>query len=144
MSDSTELVHHISRERARITKRIRLRIYIRDRRTCQLCQDRIWRLPWEIDHKVPLSRWGTSDMDNLQLTHKYCNRRKGAAMINAGSMKRLIPLEEAPKEAEALRGRKRRVRRTGTKPTTPLPDVGTQSFVVWGDQPYVAGQMPLG
>lgn len=34
--------------------------------------------PWsaEIDHKIPVSRGGSSDLENLQLTHRKCNRAK--------------------------------------------------------------------
>lgn len=34
--------------------------------------------PWsaEIDHIIPVSRGGTSDIDNLQLSHRRCNRAK--------------------------------------------------------------------
>lgn len=31
-----------------------------------------------IDHVVPWSRGGSSDMDNLQVSHSLCNMRKGA------------------------------------------------------------------
>ena len=31
----------------------------------------------EIDHKLPISRGGTSDFDNLQATCGHCNERKG-------------------------------------------------------------------
>ena len=35
----------------------------------------------EVDHKVPRSRGGAYyELDNLQLTHSQCNRRKGAKM----------------------------------------------------------------
>ena len=35
----------------------------------------------EVDHIVPTSRGGAFyDLDNLQLTHMRCNRRKGAKM----------------------------------------------------------------
>ena len=32
----------------------------------------------EIDHKLPISKGGTSDFDNLQATCGHCNARKGA------------------------------------------------------------------
>jgi 5-methylcytosine-specific restriction endonuclease McrA len=35
----------------------------------------------EVDHKVPRSRGGALyELDNLQLTHSKCNRKKGARM----------------------------------------------------------------
>lgn len=37
----------------------------------------------EIDHIVPISRGGQPyELDNLQLTHMKCNRRKGAKMAS--------------------------------------------------------------
>lgn len=38
-------------------------------------------LALEVDHKVPRVRGGALyDLDNLQLTHNICNRKKGAKM----------------------------------------------------------------
>ena len=38
-------------------------------------------LSCEVDHKVPTSRGGALyDLDNLQLTHSRCNRKKGSKM----------------------------------------------------------------
>ena len=35
----------------------------------------------ELDEIIPISRGGSAyDIDNLQLTHRICNRRKGAKM----------------------------------------------------------------
>lgn len=37
----------------------------------------------EVDHKIPRSRGGPMyELDNLQLTHSRCNRRKGAKMAS--------------------------------------------------------------
>lgn len=36
----------------------------------------------ELDEIIPVSRGGSPyDIDNLQLTHRVCNRRKGAKMV---------------------------------------------------------------
>lgn len=40
-------------------------------------------LSCEVDHKVPISRGGAPyDLDNLQLMHTRCNRKKGAKMAS--------------------------------------------------------------
>lgn len=37
----------------------------------------------EVDHIVPRARGGAMyDLDNLQLTHSQCNRKKGAKMVS--------------------------------------------------------------
>lgn len=37
----------------------------------------------EVDHKVPRARGGALyELDNLQLTHSQCNRKKGAKMAS--------------------------------------------------------------
>ena len=63
-------------------------------------------------------------------------------MLKPGSMRMLIPLEEAPEEPGGVR--------TACPPrqeSQPIPKTlgsGSQWFIVWGEQPYVAGQLPLG
>ncbi|AUM62767.1 HNH endonuclease [Spiroplasma monobiae] len=32
---------------------------------------------WNIDHKIPKSRGGTNQINNLQITHIECNSKKG-------------------------------------------------------------------
>lgn len=59
------------------------RIAERDGWTCWLCGDVIDPTmtigPWRatIDHLVPRSRGGTSDLGNLRLAHRRCNNRRG-------------------------------------------------------------------
>jgi 5-methylcytosine-specific restriction endonuclease McrA len=37
----------------------------------------------EVDHKIPRARGGALyELDNLQLTHSQCNRKKGAKMAS--------------------------------------------------------------
>ena len=53
----------------------------------------------EVDHIVPRSRGGALyDLDNLQLTHSRCNRKKGARMDSdypAESAQNPIPVSNA-------------------------------------------------
>lgn len=55
---------------------IRLRIFKRDDYTCQYCFERGGDL--ECDHKIPRSRGGDSEDDNLATACRPCNRAKGA------------------------------------------------------------------
>ncbi len=53
-------------------------MYDRDRK-CALCQQQIEHLDdAEVDHRVAFSNGGATDAGNAQLTHRYCNRSKGA------------------------------------------------------------------
>lgn len=50
----------------------------------------------EVDHIVPISRGGQPyELDNLQLTHMRCNRKKGSKMASdyaAGQVENPVPL----------------------------------------------------
>ena len=35
----------------------------------------------EVDHIIPVAKGGTSDIDNLQLTHRICNRQKSDKVV---------------------------------------------------------------
>ena len=45
---------------------------------CALCGKSVELIPfgYEVDHKIPHSRGGGDELDNLQITHIGCNRRK--------------------------------------------------------------------
>lgn len=53
----------------------------------------------EVDHIVPRSRGGALyDLENLQLTHSKCNRKKGARMAEdyeAGVVENPVPLSNS-------------------------------------------------
>ncbi|WP_336513544.1 HNH endonuclease signature motif containing protein [Mycolicibacterium fortuitum] len=70
-----------------ISKKDRLKIYIRDRLVCQLCDSPVdLTLPttdrWAatLDHIVPYSLGGSDDESNLRLAHRSCNSRRGAPL----------------------------------------------------------------
>ena len=45
--------------------------------TCQICQQQILALDdAEVDHVIPFSEGGRTELNNAQLSHRYCNRRK--------------------------------------------------------------------
>ena len=47
---------------------------------CEYCQapEIIFNFPFEVEHIIPLSRQGTSTPDNLALSCRSCNLRKGS------------------------------------------------------------------
>ena len=74
--------------------------------TCAICHKEIdleappfHPLAVEVDHIVPRSRGGAIyDLDNLQLTHSQCNRKKGARMdsdYDANKVENPVPLSNA-------------------------------------------------
>ena len=54
-----------------------IRVARRDNNICQICGKTLLDSEIEIDHIIPFSRGGTSDEDNLRVTCRECNRRKG-------------------------------------------------------------------
>lgn len=45
--------------------------------TCKLCSQQIISIDdSEVDHILPFSRWWKTNLENAQLTHRYCNRNK--------------------------------------------------------------------
>lgn len=52
-------------------------LYERDMGICQICQRTAHILDCNVDHVVPLAKGGTNGLDNLQLTHIWCNSKKG-------------------------------------------------------------------
>lgn len=68
-------------QRARITKKIRFAVMKRDNFTCQYCGAHGEGVVLEVDHIIPISKGGTSDMDNLITACFDCNRGKGSDLI---------------------------------------------------------------
>lgn len=65
-------------ERAKVTNKIRFEVYKRDHYKCQKCgKDCRDTNDLEIDHIIPISRGGTSDISNLQSLCHDCNIKKG-------------------------------------------------------------------
>lgn len=75
---NSAMAEHTRIERNKITPQVREVVRVRDGNECQICQEPIVNEPWEIDHIIPLRNGGMSTLDNLQLTHRTCNRMKGA------------------------------------------------------------------
>ena len=44
---------------------------------CAICKDDLSNVKTSLDHKIPVSKGGTDDISNLQLTCFTCNQIKG-------------------------------------------------------------------
>lgn len=66
-------------ERSKVTQSLRYDIMRRDGFRCRLCgRSADSGVELEVDHIIPISKGGTSSMDNLQTLCRDCNRGKGA------------------------------------------------------------------
>ncbi len=87
----------------------------RDGWVCWLCDGQIdpslpRSLPGaaSIDHVVPRSRGGTSDLRNLRLAHRRCNGRRGSSLPELDWPARFCAIDTAPLWAVAVRAVQRR------------------------------------
>jgi 5-methylcytosine-specific restriction endonuclease McrA len=63
---------------------------------CMLCGDPFGEDGFHVDHRIPVSRGGTSDPSNLQLAHPTCNLKKGAALLEENRLvAELKPIKES-------------------------------------------------
>lgn len=60
-----------------ISKRVRLKVFMRDVFTCQYCGDKAPDCKLEVDHVLALANGGTDAMHNLVTACYDCNRGKG-------------------------------------------------------------------
>ena len=59
----------------------RQEIFERDEGLCGICGESVDRNEnWELDHVIPLSRGGSHTFDNVQVSHRRCNRSKGTRL----------------------------------------------------------------
>lgn len=65
-----------------IPRKIMLRVVRRDNYTCQLCGKHLIDDEIEFDHKIPLSKGGSTEESNIQLTCIKCNRAKRDRLPN--------------------------------------------------------------
>jgi hypothetical protein len=61
-----------------------------------------------IDHVVPRSRGGTSDLRNLRIAHRRCNTRRGSSLPELDWPARFCAIDTAPLWAVAVRAERRR------------------------------------
>lgn len=57
------------------------RIYRRDQMRCHICHGKVSRRELEFDHVIPLLAGGEHTEANLAVSHRRCNRRKGAKVL---------------------------------------------------------------
>ena len=69
--------HEMRRITRRISRTTMLRVIRRDASTYQICGRHLQDSEIEFDHKIPWSRGGTSDENNISVTCRDCNRHKG-------------------------------------------------------------------
>lgn len=72
---------HIRRAKLRAvtTERVDLEaILVRDCGMCGICKKPVHPDQLNFDHIIPISKGGPHCADNLQVTHEYCNKSKGA------------------------------------------------------------------
>ncbi|MGV8984281.1 HNH endonuclease, partial [Clostridium sp.] len=66
-----------NRERI-FSKEIKTSLFQKQNAICGICNQKMLTIEdTEIDHIKPFSEGGTTEIDNAQLTHIYCNRSKG-------------------------------------------------------------------
>lgn len=68
-------------QRALVTPKIRFEVLKRDNFTCQYCGAHGEGVVLEVDHIIPISKGGTSDMGNLITACFDCNRGKGSSLV---------------------------------------------------------------
>jgi 5-methylcytosine-specific restriction endonuclease McrA len=59
------------------SNRQRYQIYRSQNGLCGICHEPLG-AEFEIDHKYPVTKGGQTEYQNLQATHRRCNRRKGS------------------------------------------------------------------
>jgi 5-methylcytosine-specific restriction endonuclease McrA len=68
---------HASSNPEQIDRRL---VFERDEGICGICGTLVSPESWELDHIIPLSRGGPHTFDNVQVSHRRCNRRKWAKL----------------------------------------------------------------
>lgn len=76
---ATPLPGKVKKRRAKITIRKQFTVFQRDGYRCQMCRRVGGKL--HLDHVIPVSKGGSSRMDNLQTLCQVCNLRKGAKLL---------------------------------------------------------------
>lgn len=78
---NTESKTFAQEQRALVTPKIRFEVLKRDNFTCQYCGAHGEGVVLEVDHIIPISKGGTSDMGNLITACFDCNRGKGSSLV---------------------------------------------------------------
>lgn len=84
LNDRIKWRKSVAGQRALMTSALRQQIMQRDNYTCKNCSASTYREPnllLEIDHIIPLSKGGMTQVENLQTLCWRCNRSKGAKIL---------------------------------------------------------------
>lgn len=73
-----------------VTMARRAEIFIRDEGNCYMCESKVDSGKFELDHLIPVSRGGSSDVWNLAVSCPPCNRSRG----NRIEIRQLVKLSE--------------------------------------------------
>lgn len=89
-------VVQVKHDRKKFKKHERQEIFERDNFTCQLCKKDLSELPTErvLDHRIPLSQFGTNALSNIWLLCMKCDREKKSTVIPMAIKMRIEELEE--------------------------------------------------
>ncbi|MBF0236971.1 MAG: HNH endonuclease [SAR324 cluster bacterium] len=70
----------VDKERGKLTQKLRYQILKRDASKCQVCGKNATtdNAVLEIDHIIPVSKWGRTEPGNLRVVCRECNRGKGS------------------------------------------------------------------
>lgn len=63
-----------------VSRKMFLRIVRRDNQTCQKCGKILREEEIRIDHKIPFSKGGPTEEENLRVLCEECNRKKGSSI----------------------------------------------------------------
>lgn len=58
-------------------------VWQRDSGVCGICGTLADSATWHLDHIIPLSRGGTHEYANVQVSHPFCNKSKGNRLMAA-------------------------------------------------------------
>lgn len=68
-----------ARKQGRTAERIdRALVFERDAGICGICGDAVDPTAWDLDHVTPIAGGGSHTYGNVQVSHPFCNRSKGA------------------------------------------------------------------
>jgi len=110
-TESTPIHQDYTESTRYIPADVRREVHERDNEICQWCggEGDPDRGPdgetWELDHVVPVSRGGTNDAENLVLSCRTCNRRKGAMTGEEFVKSELLALNGRVPVVRKVRGR---------------------------------------
>jgi 5-methylcytosine-specific restriction endonuclease McrA len=89
----------VNHKRKKFSKSEREFIFKRDNFTCQLCEKDLYLHPNKrvLDHKIPLSQFGTNDLTNIWLLCDDCDMKKKSEILPSVIKDRILELQHKTK-----------------------------------------------